>query len=143
MPVIEIIVNKAVADKKTLAQGITDLFSSEVRVPPGHVHTLIQDNQYFAFGNDVDKAAVYVKVRSSAQQITAEARRTLVAELIPVLSASLPDLDAYRVNTMFEELPVENIAVGAHIAVFGAPPATSSARNSLGGAGASGAVSPR
>ncbi|KAG2423185.1 hypothetical protein HXX76_010953 [Chlamydomonas incerta] len=133
MPVIEIIINKPVADKKALSKGITDLFAQEVRVPTGHVHTLIMDNQYFAFGNDVDKAAVYVRVRSSAQQITAEARRTLVAEIIPVLTGSVADLDPYRVNTMFEELPVENIAVGAHIAVFGAPPSTSSARNSLGG----------
>ncbi|PNW84112.1 hypothetical protein CHLRE_04g221400v5 [Chlamydomonas reinhardtii] len=133
MPVIEIIVNKPLDDKKALSKSITDLFAHEVRVPPGHVHTLILDNQYFAFGNDVDKTAVYVKVRSSAQQITAEARRTLVAELIPLLITAFPDLDAYRVNTMFEELPVENIAVGAHIAVFGAPPSTSSARNSLGG----------
>lgn len=50
----------------------------------------------------------------------------------------LPLPDA-RVTTMFEELPVECIAVGTHIATFGMP-----SRPSLGGVpGVSPVVSPR
>ncbi|GLI71101.1 hypothetical protein VaNZ11_016172 [Volvox africanus] len=132
MPVVQIVVNKEASldTKKAVAKGLTELFAAECRVPPGHVHVLILQNEFFSFGDNYEKAAAYVTVRSSAQQIVPEARRNLVVEIVAVLTAAFPDLDAYRINTFFEELPVENIAVGAHIATFGAP---GSNRTSLGG----------
>ncbi|GLC42357.1 hypothetical protein PLESTB_000655900 [Pleodorina starrii] len=134
MPVVQIVVNKPLEQdkKKAVAKGLTGLVSAECRVPAGHVHVLILDNQFFSFGDDSEKPAVYVTVRSSAQQIVPEARRNLVVEMVGVLTTAIPDLDAFRINTFFEELPVENIAVGAHIATFAA--SGGSARNSLGGA---------
>ncbi|KXZ50546.1 hypothetical protein GPECTOR_16g721 [Gonium pectorale] len=141
MPVITITVNKPAAldVKKSLSKGLTELVATECRVPTTHVHVLITDNAFFSFGDDHEKAAAYVTVRSSAQQIQPEARRNLVADLVAAMKTAFPDLDAYRINTMFEELPVENIAVGAHIATFAKGP-TGSARNSAGGVGGVGGL---
>nr|ARO50079.1 hypothetical protein [Yamagishiella unicocca] len=113
MPVVHIVINKEASldTKKALAKGLTELFAGECRVPLTHVHVLIMDNQFFSFGDDSDKSAAYVTVKSSAQQIVPEARRNLVADIVPIMKTAFPDLDAYRINTMFEELPVENIAV--------------------------------
>ncbi|KAG2483118.1 hypothetical protein HYH03_018008 [Edaphochlamys debaryana] len=136
MPVITVITNAkaSVEQKIKIAKALNELVATEVRVPAGHVHVLIQDEQFFSFGDDLEKPAVYLTVKSSALQILPEARRNLVADFVPALQAALPDLSAWRVNTMFEELPVECIAVGSNIATFGAPKSTGgSARNSLGG----------
>lgn len=58
-------------------------------------------------------------IKSSALQILPETRKALVGRLVPALLAAWPGLIAERVSSMFEEMPVENIAIGTHISVFG------------------------
>lgn len=65
-------------------------------------------------------------MRSVAGQIRPAARRELLARLVALLQASVaeacgaggPALPADRVTTYFEELPVENVGVGASIITF-------------------------
>ncbi|EFJ47740.1 hypothetical protein VOLCADRAFT_104979 [Volvox carteri f. nagariensis] len=124
MPVVQIVVNKEASPdtKKAVAKGLTEIVAAECRVPQGHVHVLILDNQFFSFGDNYEKTAAYVTVRSSAQQIVPEARRNLVVEMVAILTTAFADLDPYRINTFFEELPVENIAVGCFSYLFGFAP---------------------
>ncbi|GFR41641.1 hypothetical protein Agub_g2376 [Astrephomene gubernaculifera] len=136
MPLINVVVNKEAGldAKKTLAKAITELFAAECRVPASHVHVVILDNQFISFGADSEKAAAYITVKSSQLQILPEARRSLVSEIVPALKAVIPDLDGYRINTFFEDLPVENIAIGPNIATFSKP---GGGRGSAGGGGGS------
>lgn len=60
-----------------------------------------------------------VTVKSASLQILPEARKALVERMVPALQACFAALATERVTTMFEELPVENIAIGTHISVFG------------------------
>lgn len=60
-----------------------------------------------------------VTVKSSALQLLPEHRKSLITALVPALQACFPGLLTDRVTTMFEELPVENIAIGTYISIFG------------------------
>ena len=105
-----------------------------LQIPTGHVHLYVQDGAFYAFGGDVDTAAAYVTVKSSALQILPEGRKEIVRELMPILSTAFPGLSAERVNSFFEELPVENIAVGTNIATFATSPTGVTGRASIGAA---------
>lgn len=136
MPVITIVCNKVASSdaKRDLLTSVSELVAATCHIPTGHVHLYIQDGAFFAFGGDVDTAAAYVTVKSSALQILPEGRRGIVRDLMPILSKAFPDLLAERVNTLFEELPVENIAVGTSIATFAISPTAITGRASIGGA---------
>ena len=62
-----------------------------------------------------------VTIKSSQQQFSPENRRAVVVRLMDLLSASFPGLRPERVTTLFEEVPVEQIAIGSSIIVFGSP----------------------
>lgn len=119
MPIITIVTNASASLelKRQLIQALTVAFSEAIKCAGEHVHVHILDSQCFAFGGDYDTPAASITVKATALQIWPEVRKTLVERMIPVLQESLaiaPD----RTTTMFEELPVENIAVGTNISVF-------------------------
>ncbi|MEW5313141.1 MAG: hypothetical protein WDW38_004732 [Sanguina aurantia] len=93
---------------------------NRILVPTTHVHLAI-NQQFFAHGGDSTSPACHVTIRASEGQIRPEKRRTVVTMLVPLLQQAIDNLDGERVIAYFEELPVENIAVGANIAVFGKP----------------------
>mmetsp|Transcript_28628 Transcript_28628/g.63006 ORF Transcript_28628/g.63006 Transcript_28628/m.63006 type:complete len:138 (-) Transcript_28628:519-932(-) len=119
MPVITIVTNVVVPldVKKAVVQQLTAIFAEEIKTPPGHVHVHISDGQSFAFGGDMDTPAVFITVKASALQIWPDVRKVLIGRMVPVLQTAV-NVVPERTTTMFEELPVENIAVGTNIAVF-------------------------
>eukprot|EP00798_Chlamydomonas_sp_ICE-L_P031470 gene31470-6658_t len=120
MPFIQIVMNtKLELDaKQTLVASLTSAFSEEIKIPKGHIHTMIRDGEFFAFGGDVSTPSAWATVKSSNHQIAPEVRKLLVTRLVPLLTEACPGLIADRTVTLFEEMPVENIAIGTHIMVF-------------------------
>lgn len=117
MPVVAIHTNVHVAPplKAQLLERVLDVFSTEAKTHRTHVHVHIADGQFLAFGGDHVTPAAYVIVRSASQQIPSEARQSIIKQLIPAMTASIAELKDDRVTTLFEELPVERIAVGTDV----------------------------
>ncbi|GAX73062.1 hypothetical protein CEUSTIGMA_g515.t1 [Chlamydomonas eustigma] len=119
MPIITINTStvSALEAKLQLMTELNASFAEELKIPSGHVHIHVLDGQCFAFGGDSSRPGAYITIKASALQIWPEVRRDLALKLTTLIQKHL-DVPAERTTTMFEELPVENIAVGSNIAVF-------------------------
>eukprot|EP00879_Flechtneria_rotunda_P004351 GHRR01004602.1.p2 GENE.GHRR01004602.1~~GHRR01004602.1.p2 ORF type:complete len:138 (+),score=31.34 GHRR01004602.1:129-542(+) len=120
MPLIHISTNlKGVnhESKKELATVVTDAFSLK-NMSPLHTHVQIEDGQFLCFGGNSSVPAAVVIIKSSEGSISKDARRSLVASLSKALPLHLEGLAADRLYMTFEDLPVQNIAVGDSIMTF-------------------------
>ncbi|KAG1680321.1 hypothetical protein FOA52_015411 [Chlamydomonas sp. UWO 241] len=117
MPVIIVTTNSVCADKKSFVQAVGAAAATCLRVIPGHVHVHLVEGQCFGFGGDIDTAGAYVLVKSASLNINPDARKALVVDLAPMLQSAL-GASPERTTTIFEEVPVEQIAVGTAIMVY-------------------------
>jgi len=120
MPLVVVTTNVAISpeQKETMAKETTNLFVNELKTSEKHVHVHVQDSQFFSFAGDFAAAAANVTVKCAHNSIDRDARTRLVNGFGPVLSHAIAGLQPERVYMTFEELPVQNIAVGSSIMVF-------------------------
>lgn len=59
-----------------------------------------------------------VTVKAAYNSIDRDARKVIVGRIVPLLITAFAGLNGDRVYTIFEELPVENLAVGSSIMMF-------------------------
>ncbi|KAF8063733.1 hypothetical protein HT031_003589 [Scenedesmus sp. PABB004] len=119
MPCIQVTTNVPLGAKPALAAALTALFSTALKAAPGHVHVAIIDGAFISLAGDADSAAALVSVKAADGSITADARKAITAGIGAALTQHVsPSLQAGRSYITFEDLPVQNVAVGGSIMTF-------------------------
>mmetsp|Transcript_2089 Transcript_2089/g.3331 ORF Transcript_2089/g.3331 Transcript_2089/m.3331 type:complete len:141 (-) Transcript_2089:1313-1735(-) len=122
MPVLFVTTNSTASleAKTQLCSALTHGVGEILRVPNGHVHIVINDGQFLAFGGDHLTPAGLVTVQAATLQIREENRKVLCDMIMPLL-ANTYSISSHRTTTFFQEFPVENIAVGNQVMLFSKP----------------------
>jgi phenylpyruvate tautomerase PptA (4-oxalocrotonate tautomerase family) len=120
MPLISICINTTLSPeaKRDLAQNVTSLFASEAHTAPAHVHVAILDGQYLSFGGDGDAPAASVTIKAADASINKDVRKALVAGFSKAVPQAVSTLTGDRLYMTFEDIPVQNFAVGDSIMTF-------------------------
>eukprot|EP00878_Enallax_costatus_P002169 GHUV01002338.1.p1 GENE.GHUV01002338.1~~GHUV01002338.1.p1 ORF type:complete len:137 (+),score=27.24 GHUV01002338.1:226-636(+) len=119
MPIISICTNVSMPPdaKRELARSVTSLFATEAHSSPTHVHVAILDGQYLSFGGNGDDPAVSVTIKAADASINKDVRKALVAGFSKAVQA-VGKLPGDRLYMTFEDIPVQNFAVGDSIMTF-------------------------
>lgn len=120
MPFTSLVVNTKLSldQKKELAAAVTQIFVDSLKTFTQHNHVRILDNEFVSFAGNYESPAVMVQVKAADNSINKEAREALVEGFSKALTSHIPCLNPDRIYITFEELPVQNIAVGNSIMRF-------------------------